>query len=317
MKINVFLYLIIGILFSSIPLSAGKNQKRNRQEKNGFPDQQLAKQLFTLAPRQVPNTTIHHAATNGDLAGVQSFLNSKPDLINDRDRNGRAPLHYAAGFGHENIVKFLLRYKANPNLRDREGKTPLYWASGKGHINAARLLLAAHADPNILDNANETALHWAAINGCPKIVKILLEYNANPNIQDADKKRTALHWVFRMSRAGIEKKGEQLPIETVAKIFNILVCHGAKTNVRDFWNGTVEDWLLESYKLGRLKDADIKLLQITLNQQSDLSPDEFNLLKVQVMKNDIAWLKKRMIQLKTCIRDLNSYPTNVERFHSV
>ncbi len=41
------------------------------------------------------------------------------------------PLHYAAMWGHAEIVGLLIQRRANTNVIDASGKTPLYYA-GKG-----------------------------------------------------------------------------------------------------------------------------------------------------------------------------------------
>lgn len=53
---------------------------------------------------------------------------------------GGTPLHFAAGAGHDNVVKLLLDSGAHPALPDRNGHTPLERAVQHGHESAAALL---------------------------------------------------------------------------------------------------------------------------------------------------------------------------------
>jgi len=55
---------------------------------------------------------------------VRVLLEAHAD-VNVQAENGDSPLHDAAENGHEDVVKLLLDYGANPKLRNRDGKTPM------------------------------------------------------------------------------------------------------------------------------------------------------------------------------------------------
>ena len=63
----------------------------------------------------------------------------------DRDLEGRTPLHIAAWQGHTSMVELLLRYGADVNAVDREQRTPLQSSAWQGHESVVWLLLKAGA----------------------------------------------------------------------------------------------------------------------------------------------------------------------------
>lgn len=63
----------------------------------------------------------------------------------DRDLEGRTPLHIAAWQGHASMVELLLRYGADVNAVDREQRTPLQSCAWQGHESVVWLLLKAGA----------------------------------------------------------------------------------------------------------------------------------------------------------------------------
>ena len=69
---------------------------------------------------------------------------------NDRDEDGRTPLHREAAFNQDTtVIDALLADGADPNDRDKDGETPLYRAACFNKNSAViEALLAAGADPN-------------------------------------------------------------------------------------------------------------------------------------------------------------------------
>ena len=156
------------------------------------------------------------AACKGDVTEMKSLLSAgaSPDS-SDYDR--RSALHLAAAEGELEMVRFLLRARANPNLKDRWGATPLAAACQKNHISIIDLLsesdchlgiesyelamllcdlaadgnnvslaawLKARADPNAADYDSRTPLHIAVSEGHVDTVKLLLQNGADPELPD-------------------------------------------------------------------------------------------------------------------------------------
>ena len=85
------------------------------------------------------------------------------------------PLHYAAGFGHERIIKLRLSHKADVNSRDKTESTPLHCASQEGHLASVVALLQAGADELLPQHDGALPIHLAAMNNHTEVVRILIE----------------------------------------------------------------------------------------------------------------------------------------------
>ncbi|KAM0143557.1 hypothetical protein ACHAO1_000658 [Botrytis cinerea] len=92
-----------------------------------------------------------------------------------RGKCGRTILAFAAGKGHEDIVKLLLE-TIHPDINDwQDGRTPLSLAAEHGHEAIVKILLnTGQVKVNIRDHFNKSPLHWAAENGYQTVVRLLL-----------------------------------------------------------------------------------------------------------------------------------------------
>ena len=137
---------------------------------------------------------INIAASEGDVQTVQHLLKDGADA-NDKDNDGRTPLHYAVSYGHMDIVNILLKNGANIAQATNKGNTPLHIATSKGHKEIVEVLLQHISRDKLNDFVNAkttssgtTSLHVAAERGYLEVVKSLLKHGATYNIENKEGK---------------------------------------------------------------------------------------------------------------------------------
>ena len=123
------------------------------------------------------------AAQTGNTVRLRELLEHNRDFANMPDEGGYTPLHYAAYFGHDDAVRYLIAIGADVAAisMDPLRNQPLHAAANSGHTEIARILLDAGADVNAEQSGQWTALHGAAQQGFPDVVSLLLERGARPD----------------------------------------------------------------------------------------------------------------------------------------
>jgi len=129
------------------------------------------------------------AAGCEDLDRLEAILKVNPRLPRD------SALDIAAWSGRMGSVKALIESKANVNCRDKSGWTPLIKAAYRGHLDVVRVLIRAKADvryqavrPDYVMFRDDpwpigyTALTAAAENGHGKVCTVLAEAGADVNL---------------------------------------------------------------------------------------------------------------------------------------
>ncbi|KAG9306080.1 hypothetical protein G9A89_015984 [Geosiphon pyriformis] len=121
--------------------------------------------------------SIHQACLQGDYDRVKSLIAKKGTrIVNESDKTGYKPLHYAARIGNEDICRLLLENRAEVNVVTPElFSTPLHRAAAENHSRVVKLLLKYGADPRVQDSDGQTPLHKACENVFQEVAIMLIE----------------------------------------------------------------------------------------------------------------------------------------------
>ncbi|CAH0059078.1 unnamed protein product [Clonostachys solani] len=107
------------------------------------------------------NTTLVHLAALGEVEMMEA-LEEEPWAINQPDRYGMAPIHYASMDGDLEILKMLIWAEADVNISDLDGLTPLMFAALNGHVDCIRLLVDHKCNIEQRSHTEFRAIHYAA-----------------------------------------------------------------------------------------------------------------------------------------------------------
>lgn len=132
-----------------------------------------------------PQKDLIDAIQDSNPAGVKRALlaGADPNIVDQTTLSFRKPLPLATEIGDVEIVRILLKAKADPNGFDWYG-SPLLQATWCRFPRVVQVLLEAGADPNAANGIGTTPLlnacHW----GRADIARLLLAFKANPNLAD-------------------------------------------------------------------------------------------------------------------------------------
>ena len=125
-----------------------------------------------------------HAAAQGDHQWVKQLLKEGAEDIFP-DKIGWFPLHYAAKYGHLDVVRLLLEAGRDVNAPAAKqlGRTALQAASQDGREDVVKLLISHGADVNApaAEDGGRTALQAASQGGHEDVVKLLISHGADIN----------------------------------------------------------------------------------------------------------------------------------------
>ncbi|XP_059056370.1 poly [ADP-ribose] polymerase tankyrase [Achroia grisella] len=191
---------------------------------------------------------------------VMEILIRKGARVNEKNKEGRTPLHVATEHAHLDAMDLLLRHGAKVNAMDGRGESALSVAARRDATAACRLLLACGADsPESSAGAGAAArLLEAARAGDADGARALLD--ARPrlvNCRDLDGRHsTPLHFAAGYNRLPLAQlllqrgadvhakdKGGLVPLHNACsyghyEVTELLVAAGAGVNAADLWRFT-------------------------------------------------------------------------------
>ncbi|XP_070467260.1 E3 ubiquitin-protein ligase MIB2 isoform X6 [Equus przewalskii] len=120
----------------------------------------------------------------GNMARSLDLLRRHPEQV-DTKNQGRTALLVAAYLGQVELLRLLLKARADVDLPDDEGNTALHYAALGNQPEAARVLLSSGCGANALNGTRSAALHVAVQRGFLEVVRVLCEHGCDVNLPDA------------------------------------------------------------------------------------------------------------------------------------
>jgi hypothetical protein len=111
--------------------------------------------------------TLHEAAKMGSSSAVDEFLEKElADGVDEKDSRGITALGYAIGANRLDIVKSLIKKKADAGACDTDGNTGIHYAAGYGRKEVLEHLIGEKgSNVNAKNSDGKTALDVAEKNG--------------------------------------------------------------------------------------------------------------------------------------------------------
>jgi len=136
-------------------------------------------------------TPLHIAAEKGRLGIVQALLTSRHRIeVNAGDRLGSTALHHAAVGENEKVVEELLNYCKLHGFdnapKNQRRASPLHLAALFGRDKIVRKLVAAGLPVNKTALSRHTPLHFAVQSGSWETVRVLLKESEDLKVSEAD-----------------------------------------------------------------------------------------------------------------------------------
>ncbi|EAX99323.1 ankyrin repeat protein, putative [Trichomonas vaginalis G3] len=190
-----------------------------------------------------------------DIPSLCEYLLSHGANVNEKDKDGKTALYYAAECNKKATTQLLLLNGANIHEKDYEGKTILHRVAWNNRIESAEVLISYGANVNEKDRFGNLALHFAASNNFEEMTELLISHCANINEKEYHGK-TALHetasWnsketaeVLISHGANVNEKNNDgctaLHIATehnYKQIIEFLISHSANINEKDNYGCT-------------------------------------------------------------------------------
>lgn len=122
-----------------------------------------------------------------DYKYIKKLIKFGADL-NIRDNSGNTSLFWSVKLGNDRLFKLLTDYKDDiiPDIPCFYGNTPLHQAAYHNYVDMVRSLIKLKANLNATNYDGWTPLHYAVIYSRLEIVNMLLEAGASKDFLDYD-----------------------------------------------------------------------------------------------------------------------------------
>ncbi|CAF1125757.1 unnamed protein product [Adineta steineri] len=142
---------------------------------------------------------VNNRARNGVPNLVHACANSKEhedfciDLIKAgadvrliEETTKRTALHNACLSGSANVVRELLRAKADPNALDEQNSAPIHEAAKGGHFEVVQVLAGFLAKFDVYDVLGNNPIHYAATSNAGNVLRFLGQRGCNPKVKNLE-----------------------------------------------------------------------------------------------------------------------------------
>jgi ankyrin repeat protein len=174
---------VVAVWLAAVSVPAAENTLLEAVERG---DRAAALRLLSTgadpnAPGPDGTTAIMWAAANDDAELVRALIRARAN-VTLKNQLGTSALTEAAIIGSAPVIGALLQAGADPDTRNPEGETPLMAVARSGKVDAAGVLLEAGADVNARESfGGQSALMWAAAQGQAEMVRFLASKGADVN----------------------------------------------------------------------------------------------------------------------------------------
>ena len=192
----------------------------------------------------------HDADQTPMCVRVTQMILEKGGDVNGQNSSPETPLHFAAGDGCDDIVKFLLESGALVNATDLKGLTAISYLARhttppfsdvvgdenrfiQKRIETLKLLQAYNGDINLSNSMGDTPLHWLLAN--PKMLDEFIKAGAMVNAVNT-RQECALHYLDMYTASGHDKPQATSTVKEA--IVQMMAANRADVNLRNIHGHT-------------------------------------------------------------------------------
>lgn len=147
-----------------------------------------------IIEQDIDASTPWMAASEGNLALLQSSLQQLNLPVTAADENGYTLLHAAASYNHLGMVQFLISNGADINAIDKDGDSVLHYA---GNAASAKMLVeVGQANPAQTNSQGKTALQAKQ----EELVEMMHDEDMDEDDEDVDLLKDVVEYLASLSR---------------------------------------------------------------------------------------------------------------------